>query len=614
MAPLSLLTELKRRNVLRAAAAYVAAAWLLIQVAETTFPAFGLDEGKLRILIVVLGVGFVPAVVLAWLFELTPEGWRRDAEVAHDSAAALRSVRLLDRAIMVFLGLGLTYFAVDKFLLDPARDEARVAQAIEQGRGEAQEAALAKTSIVVLPFTNLSPDPEQTYFADGMAEEMLNLLAQVPQLRVISRTSAFSFKDKNASVAEIAEQLHVSHVLEGSVRRSGDRLRITAQLIEAQTDAHLWSQTYDRTLDDIFAIQDDIAAAVVSQLKIHLLADLPRTKRHDPQAYVLRTQARQMIDALDEDYARIDELLEQAIARDPTYADAWVEKHKLYRLHARYRNRNQETPAFFAAAPPEQWEARAETALARALELDPQNGGAIAMVARRKGAPPRLDLQGAAADFQRALALEPTDPDVLRGAGLFAASIGRFDVAIRLGEFSTRRDPLCSLCVYWLGQSYLYAGRLDQAEPLVRAYVGTGRGGRHTLGVILLLEGQPQLALDEFEQNVDSLEPWKLQGRALALHALGRHGESNAALAELESRWGAKLPHLPAEVYAWSGRSEQAWAWLAKLEVPEYIDPWSPLLQPLAGSQRWEAFWARFGPSLEEIAAIEFDPQLPADG
>ena len=256
---MSLLSELKRRNVFRAAAAYVAVAWLVMQVAEVSFPAFGFSDRALRLLIIALAIGFVPAVALAWVFELTPEGVRRDRDLEPGGPLLRRTNRLLDRAIVVLLALGLTYFAIDKFFLNPSREAARVEQALEQGRSEALEQQLAETSIVVLPFTNLSSDPEQAFFADGMAEELLNLLARIPQLRVISRTSAFSYKGKDVGIAEIARQLKVSHVLEGSVRRSGDRLRITAQLIDAGSDSHLWSRTYDRTLDDVFEVQDEIA-------------------------------------------------------------------------------------------------------------------------------------------------------------------------------------------------------------------------------------------------------------------------------------------------------------------------------------------------------------------
>ena len=611
---MSLFAELKRRNVFRAAAAYVAVSWLLIQVAETTFPAFGLDEGKLRILIILLAVGFVPAVALSWVFEFTPEGWKRDAELDRASPLSRRTNRLLDRAIVLVLGLGIAYFAVDKFLLDPARDEERISEAIEQGRTEALEEQLGDKSIVVLPFANLSGDPDQEFFADGMAEEMLNLLARIPELRVISRTSAFAFKGKDIGIAEIAGQLKVSHVLEGSVRRSGDRLRITAQLIDARTDSHLWSETFDRTLEDIFDIQDEIAARVVAQLRVTLLGETPKARRANAQAYLLAMQARQMLSSWDVDEAKIHDLLQQAIALDANYADAWVDLMRLYQTGGLLSPAQREKSEFFRAASEAEWERRADEALDRALEIEPDNARAIAFGATRR-LPAKLsaaDFQKMANAYERALTLDPNDPDVLRRAGTFATTIGRFDVGIRLGEFAVARDPLCLLCVYWLGQTYMSAGRLDDAEPLVRSFVDPKRGGQYTLGVLLLLKGEPEQALTEFESiEAENLQPWRLAGRALALHAMGHNAESDAALAELESTAGERVPHLPGEVYAWTGRPEQAWAWLERVEQPRYIDPWSPLLQPLARDPRWEAYWATFGTSLDEVAAVEFDPVLP---
>ena len=611
---MSLFAELKRRNVFRAAAAYVAVSWLLIQVAETTFPAFGLDDGELRIMIILLAVGLVPAVALSWVFEFTPEGWKRDAELDRGSPLSRRTNRLLDRAIVLVLGLGIAYFAVDKFLLDPARDEERISEAIEQGRTEALEEQLGDKSIVVLPFANLSGDPDQEFFADGMAEEMLNLLARIPELRVISRTSAFAFKGKDIGIAEIAGQLKVSHVLEGSVRRSGDRLRITAQLIDARTDSHLWSETFDRTLEDIFDIQDEIAARVVAQLRVTLLGETPKARRANAQAYLLAMQARQMLSSWDVDEAKIHDLLQQAIALDANYADAWVDLMRLYQTGSLISPAQRDKSEFFRTASPEEWDRRADEALDRALEIEPDNARAIAFGADR-GLPSKIsaaDFQKIARDYERALALDPNDPDVLRRAGTFASTIGRFDVGIRLGEFAVARDPLCLLCVYWLGQTYMYAGRLDDAEPLVRSFVDPKRGGQYTLGLLLLLRGKPEQALIEFDGiEAENLQPWRLAGRALALHAMGHNAESDAALAELESTAGERVPHLPGEVYAWTGRPEQAWAWLERVEQPRYIDPWSPLLQPLARDPRWEAYWAAFGTSLDEVAAIEFDPVLP---
>ena len=260
---MSFLEELKRRNVVRVAAAYLALAWLVVQIVETLFPMYGISDAVARTVVSLIGLGLIPVVILAWVFELTPEGIRRDAEADHDSGAARRAGRNLDRAFIVLLALGITYFAVDKFVLDPARDEAELEAARQEGRAAAAIETFGDKSIAVLPFVNMSSDPEQEYFADGISEELLNLLAQIPELRVISRSSAFSFKGKDVDIPTVARQLNVAHVLEGSVRKAGNTIRITAQLIEAGTDRHLWSETYDRTLDDIFAIQDEVAAHVV---------------------------------------------------------------------------------------------------------------------------------------------------------------------------------------------------------------------------------------------------------------------------------------------------------------------------------------------------------------
>ena len=263
---MSLLTELKRRNVLRVVAGYVAVSWLAIQIVETLFPMFGLSDAAARGVVIALAIGFIPALVFAWIFELTPEGFKRDAEVDHGAPGMRELGNRFDRLIIVMLVFAVAFFAFDKFVLDPARDVAREAAAEQRGRSRALVESYGEKSIAVLPFVNMSSDPEQEYFSDGIAEELLNLLAQIQELRVISRSSAFSFKGKDIEIPEIAERLNVAHILEGSVRKSGNKIRITAQLIEASTDTHLWSQTYDRELEDIFAIQDEIAADVVGHL------------------------------------------------------------------------------------------------------------------------------------------------------------------------------------------------------------------------------------------------------------------------------------------------------------------------------------------------------------
>ena len=258
------------------------------------FPAFGLGATAVRRVIVVLVIGLLPVLIFAWAFEITPDGLKRENEVDRSQSITPQTGKKLDRVIMGVLALALGYFAVDKFVLAPQREQA----ATEAGRAEGRTESLVKSygdkSIAVLPFVNMSADKDQEYFSDGISEELLNLLAKIPKLRVISRSSAFSYKGKDVKLAQVAEELNVAHILEGSVRKAGNKVRITAQLIEARSDTHLWSNTWDRELDDIFAVQDEIAAAVVEQLKITLLGEAPKAKEVNPEAYALFLQGRQL--------------------------------------------------------------------------------------------------------------------------------------------------------------------------------------------------------------------------------------------------------------------------------------------------------------------------------
>ena len=203
---------------------YLAGSWLLIQVLETQFPIFRLDETSIQIVVIILGIGFIPALILSWVFELTPEGLKRDKDVDRSAPASIASGKGLDKIIIVILVLALGYFAVDKFVLDPARDAEIIETETERARTEALFESYGDKSIVVLPFVNMSADPDQEFFSDGITEELLNLLSKIQDLRVISRTSAFYFKDKDVDLSTIAERLGVDHVLEGSVRKAGNRV------------------------------------------------------------------------------------------------------------------------------------------------------------------------------------------------------------------------------------------------------------------------------------------------------------------------------------------------------------------------------------------------------
>jgi adenylate cyclase len=617
---LSLFAELKRRNVFRATAAYVAVSWLLIQVAEATFPAFGLSDAALRTLIIVLAVGLVPAVALSWAFEITPEGLKRDADVAPGGALSRRTNRLLDRGIIIVLALGLAYFAVDKFVLEPARDAENIEEAQQRGRTEALVESYGDNSIAVLPFTNMSADPEQEYFGDGMAEEVLNLLAQIRELRVISRSSAFTYKGKDFKLSQIAEELNVAHILEGSVRRAGNRIRVTAQLIEARSDTHLWSQTWDRELEDIFAIQDEIAAEVVANLEITLLGGAPKASRVDPEAKLLFMQARQILDnTAGGAYAEVYDLLMAAIRLDPEYAEAWTGLSWLnFRCFvARQSAANAPVDDFCATRPAEEWFALTSDAGNHALAIDPDNPTANAYLAWGK-AFHFNEFQAAADQFRRAIEAAPPTSDVVRSATMFARHVSRPDLAIRLGEYGIARDPLCTLCLYHLGTAYLIAKQYAEAQRVLGKFVLLGRGGWYSMGEARLLSGDPAGALEAFENQAGG--PEYLARRALALHALGRTNEFSDALATLESELGKAAPERVAEVYAWTGDLETASAWLERaLQQPKRtsamapFDHLSPFLEPLLALPRWQEVLRQYGLADDQLAQIDFEFTLPGE-
>jgi len=256
---MSFLAELRRRNVIRMAGLYLVGAWLITQVSSTVLPMFDAPAWLPRSIVILLAIGFVPALVFAWIFELTPQGLKRDAEVKPEESIAPQTGRRMDRMIIAVLICALVYFAFDKFVLAPRREVADVAVA---SAAASAAASATKKSIAVLPFVNMSGDARNDYFSDGITEEILNALAQIPDLKVAARTSAFAFKGKDQDLRKVGEILDVASVLEGSVQRAGDDVRITAQLIDTHTGFHLWSEKDDRKLANIFAVEDEISKSI----------------------------------------------------------------------------------------------------------------------------------------------------------------------------------------------------------------------------------------------------------------------------------------------------------------------------------------------------------------
>lgn len=310
--------ELKRRNVVRVGIAYVIVGWLLAQIAEFAAENFGAPDWVLKIFVVFLVLGLPLALVFAWAFELTPEGLVLEKHVDREKSITKQTGRKLDFIIIAVMAIALIYMVADKFVGEPSTPEV------------AETAVPLEKSIAVLPFVNMSDDKD--YFADGLSEELLNLLARIPDLKVAGRTSSFAFKDKTGDFRAIGDALGVSTVLEGSVRRSGNRLRITAQLINVEDGYHIWSETYDRKMADIFDIQDDVAGAITTALQLHLAPDIsPEAERptENLEAYGLYLEALAVFREVDDPLVAI-EVLDRALALDPSFAKAHERKAIYY--------------------------------------------------------------------------------------------------------------------------------------------------------------------------------------------------------------------------------------------------------------------------------------------
>jgi len=610
----SFLAELKRRNVIRVAIAYVAVSWLVLQAATLLGQLLELPNAISKGLFLLLVIGFIPTLVFSWIYELTPEGLKRESEIERDESITHLTGRRLDYLVIGVLCAVVALLLVDKFVLSP-RQAARVAAGTASSAPAdpappqpAAEPAPAQASIAVLPFLDMSSGKDQEYFSDGISEELLNLLAKIPQLQVTARTSSFAFKGKEIGIAEIAKTLHVAHVLEGSVRKSGNSVRVTAQLINAATDKHLWSQTYDRKLDDIFAIQDEIAADVVKQLKLTLLGAAPKARTTDPEAYALYLQAVQLgRQVTAEAYKQSDALYRKVLAIDPRYAPAWAELAENF-----YREANQ------GLLPLKEGFAEAREAATKALAIDPRYAPAYARLGyiAMNG---DNDLAGAAQHFYRALALDPTDLDVLRNSAILLQSLGRLDEALALDAAVVRRDPVNVAALFNLGLHQCAAGRLDAAIASFRTVLSLapGRGAAHaSLGNALLLKGDAPGALAEIEQETS--ENWKMIGLPMAYHALGRKADSDAALGLLGAKYEKDASFNIAYVYAFRGEADKAFAWLDK--AVEYADPGlgeivtENLFDKIHADPRWLPFLRKIGKAPEQLAKIEFKVDLPKLG
>jgi TolB-like protein/Tfp pilus assembly protein PilF len=588
----SLFAELKRRNVFRAGAFYIAATWALAQGIAQLTPVVGAPEWAARWFLVAATVGFPFWIAFAWFFEFTPEGIKRERDVEPGESITPHTGRKLDFAIIGVLAIAVVLLVTDRFVL-------------HHGVNEEASTPVSTQSIAVLPFVNMSDEKSNEYFSDGISEELLNLLAKIPQLQVTARTSSFAFKGKETGIPEIARTLHVAHVLEGSVRKSGNAVRITAQLIRAGTDTHLWSQTYDRKLDDIFKIQDEIAAAVVEQLKIKLLGEAPTAKPVDGRAYALFLQGRAVErQGSAEAFAQAIALYQQAVAIDASDVAAWTGLAEVYCLQEYQYQR----PAAEATR-------LAREALEHALASDPGYApahaqlGWIAIFLDR-------DLAAAARHLEHALSLDPGNTDVLGTAAILARRLGHFEQAVAIGRHLLSHDPVSPTGWDDLGYALLYAGHRDEAMAAFRKVLqlSPNFAGEHwNIAGLLALEGDAGAAMADAQQESDP--QFRLYALAAAHFALGEKEKSDALFAEAIDRYGATSAYSIGLLAALRGETDLSFEWLDKAlqhgepdlgAVPAY-----PTFAGLRGDLRWLPFLYKIGYAPEQLAKIEFKVTLP---
>ncbi len=556
--------ELQRRNVIRMAGLYLVGAWLIVQVAGTVLPMFDVSASVLRVVVTALAIGFLPAMVFAWVFELTPEGIKRDGDVPPEQSIAPQTGRRMDRLIMALLAVALVYFGIDKFVLAPRRDAALVASTTAAVKE--LPPTLDDKSVAVLPFEDLSPGHDQEYFADGMAEELLDALAKVQDLKVAGRTSSFYFKGKNETLTAIGTALGVANVLEGSVRKQGDKVRVTLQLIETKSGFHRWSESYDGDLKDVFELQEHIARAVTDALKV-VLQD--RTARLVPDATGSSEAHEQYLRGRSLVYQRgygnlrsAEVAFKAALALDPNYADAWAGLSQTYALLPQYVWSDPTAHDFVDTNP------LAIGAAEHALELDPKSSTALSTRAAIRYSI-NFDWAGAEADFRAAILANPRDTTAHQWYGEFLSTERRWAESDAQFQAALAIDPLSAVVHFAYGESLAEHRQFDAAldrfdralqlspgfvEPATfktAALIDMGRYDEAAEFARILPDSKREemllviAALRDPSRKPEAVK-YELEhgGQAILLAPLqlARLGDYEAAMGELERQFAAKAP------------------------------------------------------------------------
>ena len=580
------LAELKRRNVYKVAIAYGVVAWLLIQIATQVFPFFEIPNWTVRLVVLLVVIGFPVAVIIAWAFELTPEGLKR-TEVA--DAAPTRGSR---RRAWIYVVIVAAAISVSLFFLGRYTSS-------KQSEGPASP----EKSIAVLPFDNLSRDQENAYFAEGIQDEILSRLAKIADLKVISRTSTQKYKSTPDNLREIAKQLGVSNILEGSVQKVADQVRVSVQLINATSDAHLWAEIYDRKLTDIFAVESDIAKTIAETLRAKLTGSEEQMMSMKPtentQAYELYLKGRFFWNKrTGADLLKSIDYFKQAVEKDQKYALAYAGLADAYVL----------LPPYGAASPSESFP-QAEAAARKALELDDTLAEAHTSLGQVLLFYD-LDFAGSTMEFERALSLDPNYATAHHwyGGGGPLLALGQFDRAIKEGKRAVELDPLSLINNADLGWLYFNARRYNEAEAQARKTLEMDSHfylAHYYLGEVIQLKGQITEAIAEYKKAAElDDDPFVLGLLAQAYAKLGQRDEALKMLGQLQELATRRYvtSYSFALVHIALGEKDKAIDWLERAyrdrAGPDIaLIKVDPFLDPLRGHPRFEALVQKiFGP------------------
>jgi TolB-like protein len=554
--------ELKRRNVIKAGLAYLVVAWLLTQVLSIVLPTFEAPPFILKSALIILLIGFPIWLIFAWIYEFTPDGIKKTDDIDLENSIASQTGSRINKIIIISLSLAVIILVVDKLTSKPV-------QVLDYG----------DKSIAVLAFADMSPKKDHEYFSDGISEELLNILVRIPELKVISRTSSFSYKDKNVTATKIGEELNVSHILEGSIRKSGNTVRITAQLIRTSDGSHEWSKTFDRNLDSIFKVQDEIAGEVSNQLKLTLMGESVSDNSPNTEAFNLFLQAKHLTrQNTKEGFVLAMDLINQSIAIDSTYSNSWDLLASIYNTGS-YN---------FSIGEIQESISKGLIAINKAIELDPNSASAYAT--RASLYERNWNFEESALDMNKALELEPNNAVLLGTAALH--TYGDLEKSVLLLNSAIKLDPLIHTNFYNLGFTLYKLNRFDEAMDAFNKYSGYYPNSQilhYMKGQVLLAQNKKQEALKEFE--LETHQFFSLYGMNFIKYAIDGELATESIFKEFIEMNRVSDPANIADLMAFRGDYEASFEWLNKafeIKDPVLIEALTyPSFKPMYNDKRW---------------------------